>query len=59
MATGPTPFAGAHYTPFREVQLKIRQSYRNPNVGEVSQVVLKEGPRTFKIATVWIQVIVD
>ena len=40
-------------TTFREVQLRIRESYRNPNVGEVFQVALKEGPRAFKIATVF------
>lgn len=40
-------------TTFHEVQLRIRESYRNPNVGEISQVVLKEGPRTFRVATVF------
>jgi hypothetical protein len=40
-------------TRFHEVQLRIRESYRNPNVGEVSQIVLKEGPRTFRVATVF------
>lgn len=40
-------------TTFQEVQLKIRDSYRNPQVGNVSQVVLKEGPKAFRIATVF------
>lgn len=40
-------------TTFHEVQLKIRESYRNQNVGEVFQVVLKEGPRAFRTATVF------
>jgi hypothetical protein len=34
-----------------DVKVRIRQSYTNPNVGKIHQVVLKDGPRTFKIAT--------
>ena len=34
-----------------DVKLRIRESYQNPNVGQIYQVVLKEGPRTFRIAT--------
>ena len=40
-------------TSFADVQLRIRQSYSNPNIGKVLQVVLKDGPRVFKIATVF------
>lgn len=34
-----------------DVKLRIRESYTNPNVGRVQQAVLKDGPRTFRIAT--------
>lgn len=34
-----------------DVKLRIRTSYQNPNVGQIYQAVLKEGPRTFRIAT--------
>ena len=34
-----------------DVKLKIRDTYSNPSVGKIFQVVLKEGPRVFKIAT--------
>lgn len=34
-----------------EVKLRIRESIRNPNVGQIYQAVLKEGPRTFRLAT--------
>ena len=40
-------------TSFDDVQLKIREAYRNPNVRYVSQAVLKDGPIVFKIATVF------
>lgn len=33
------------------IKIRIRDSYRNPNVGQIYQAVLKEGPRTFRIAT--------
>jgi len=38
-------------TSLEDVKVKIRQSYSNPNVGQIHQVVLKDGPRTFRIAT--------
>ena len=38
-------------TSLDDVKVRIRQSYKNPNVGKIHQVVLKDGPRTFKIAT--------
>ena len=34
-----------------DVQVRIREAYSNPNVGNISQVVLKDGPQTFRIAT--------
>lgn len=34
-----------------DVKVKIRKTYSNPNVRTVTQAVLKEGPRAFKIAT--------
>jgi hypothetical protein len=39
-------------TSLDEVLLKIRETYGNPNVGRTSQVVLKDGPRAYKIATI-------
>jgi hypothetical protein len=38
---------------FADVKLRIQESYTNPNVGKVLQVVLKDGPRVFKIATMF------
>jgi len=38
-------------TSLDDVKVRIRQSYSNPNVGQIHQVVLKDGPRTFRIAT--------
>ncbi len=38
-------------TSLEEVKVRIRESYSNPHVGKIHQVVLKEGPRTFHIAT--------
>jgi len=40
-----------HDTSLEEVKVRIRQSYSNPNVGKIHQVVLKDGPRAFRIAT--------
>lgn len=40
-------------TPLDDVIVRIKESYRNPNVGKINQVVLKEGPRTFRIATLF------
>lgn len=34
-----------------EVKIRIQKSYKNANVGKISQVILKEGPQAFKIAT--------
>lgn len=34
-----------------DVTVRIKQTYSNPNVRSITQCVLKEGPRAFKIAT--------
>jgi hypothetical protein len=34
-----------------DVKLKIRTAYQNPNVGQIYQAVLRDGPRIFRIAT--------
>lgn len=34
-----------------DLKVRIRKSYTNPSVGKINQVVLKEGPRTFRLAT--------
>jgi len=34
-----------------DVKIRIQESYNNPNVRRVTQAVLKEGPRAFKIAS--------
>jgi hypothetical protein len=34
-----------------DVKVRIRAAYSNPNVGTISQVVLKDGPKAFRIAT--------
>ena len=34
-----------------DVKVRIKKSYTNPNVRTITQAVLKEGPRAFKIAT--------
>jgi hypothetical protein len=34
-----------------DVLVRIKQSYSNPNVRTITQVVLKDGPRAFRIAT--------
>jgi Domain of unknown function (DUF4263) len=34
-----------------DVRIRIQKSYKNPNVGTITQAVLKEGPQAFKIAT--------
>jgi hypothetical protein len=34
-----------------DVVVRIRKTYSNPNVRTITQVVLKEGPRAFRIAT--------
>ena len=38
-------------TALDDVKVRIREAYSNPNVGKISQVVLKDGPQTFRIAT--------
>lgn len=38
-------------TTLDEVKVRIREAYTNPNVGKIEQVVLKEGPRAFRVAT--------
>ncbi|MCY2950566.1 MAG: DUF4263 domain-containing protein [Planctomycetota bacterium] len=47
MGNGSLP----HETSLEEVKVRIRESYTNPHVGRIQQVVLKEGPRMFRIAT--------
>lgn len=36
---------------FEDVKVRIRESVKNPNVGKIEQVTLKEGPRVFRLAT--------
>lgn len=36
-----------------DVKLHIKQTYSNPNVGVTHQVLLKDGPRAFRIATIF------
>jgi hypothetical protein len=36
-----------------EIKIKIRQTSKNPNIGKTHQVTLKNGPRTFRIATIF------
>ena len=36
---------------FDDVLVRIKTSYRNPYVGRIQQAVLKDGPQTFKVAT--------
>jgi len=38
-------------TSLDDVRVRIRKAYTNPNVGRIEQVVLKEGPRAFRVAT--------
>jgi Domain of unknown function (DUF4263) len=38
-------------TTLDDVKVRIREAYANPNVGKISQVVLKDGPSAFRIAT--------
>jgi hypothetical protein len=40
-------------TTLSDVKIKIKQAYSNDNVRNLQQVVLKEGPVTFKLATIW------
>jgi hypothetical protein len=36
-----------------DVKVRIREAFSNPNVGKVEQVTLKEGPRAFRLATLF------
>lgn len=36
-----------------DLKVQIRQSIKNPNIGNTTQVVLKNGPRSYKIATLF------
>jgi hypothetical protein len=36
-----------------EIKFHIRQTYGNPNVGATYQILLKDGPRAFRIATIF------
>ncbi|ABW66712.1 Shedu anti-phage system protein SduA domain-containing protein [Desulfosudis oleivorans] len=36
-----------------DVKVRIRESVKNPNVGKTEQAVLKEGPRAFRLATLF------
>jgi hypothetical protein len=38
-------------TSLDDLQVKIRETYSNPNVRKIHQVVLKDGPQAFRIAT--------
>jgi hypothetical protein len=38
-------------TSLDDVKVRIKKTYSNPNVRTITQVVLKEGPRAFRIAT--------
>lgn len=40
-------------TSFDEVKVRIQQSLRNPNVGFIKQAVLKDGPRTYRLASLF------
>lgn len=36
-----------------DIKVKIQQTSNNPNIGKTHQVTLKNGPRTFRIATIF------
>src|SRR5688572_15197745 len=38
-------------TSLDDLKVRIRETYSNPNVRKIHQVVLKEGPQAFRIAT--------
>jgi len=40
-------------TSIEDVLVRIRETIKNPNVGKVTQVSLKNGPRTFRLATLF------
>ncbi|MDH3975447.1 MAG: DUF4263 domain-containing protein [Deltaproteobacteria bacterium] len=46
----------ANYPPelsVEDIKVKIQATYANPNIGKTHQVVLKDGPRTYRIATIF------
>lgn len=47
MSEGQLP---ANYS-LEDVKIRITESYNNPSVRKITQAVLKEGPRAFKVAT--------
>ena len=47
MTTGSLPAANS----LDDVIVQIKKTYSNPNVRTITQVVLKDGPRAFRIAT--------
>jgi len=36
-----------------DIKLKIRQTFRNPNIGKTHRVTLKDGPQAYRIATIF------
>ncbi len=36
-----------------DIKVRIRSTSKNPNIGNTRHVVLKNGPRTYKIATIF------
>jgi len=36
-----------------DVKVRIRESFKNPNIGKTEQIVIKEGPRSFRLATLF------
>jgi hypothetical protein len=50
-ASAKTPLP--YETSIADVLVKIRETFSNPNLGKMVQVVLKNGPRTFRVATLW------
>jgi len=36
-----------------DIKVKIQQTSGNPNIGKTHQVILKNGPRAFRIATIF------
>jgi hypothetical protein len=40
-------------TSIEDIKVAIRRSFNNPNIGQTFHSVIKEGPRTFKIATIF------
>jgi hypothetical protein len=38
-------------TAIEDVLVKIRETFKNPHIGKITQVPLKDGPRTYRLAT--------